>query len=88
MATCNACGASIVWTRTRSGAHLPIDLMPAPGGNVILTVPHVDKDEPMPMSQIVRPDPEVTRWQSHYIACPDAIKVRKQAGIRIASGAR
>ncbi len=76
MPACSGCGADIVWGITKSGARMPVDPEPVNGGNLVKT--HAD---PL-MVKVVRPEPDVMRYVSHYVTCPYAARFRKSAGVK------
>lgn len=71
IATCNSCGAEIVWARTSAGKLAPIDDAPTPGGNIVFeddgTVRYLRKDQ--------KHDGDT--YASHFSTCPNAASHRK-----------
>lgn len=75
MPLCKSCDVAITWVTTKSGARMPIDLAMAPGGNIEI------RDDGVAL--VVRGEPGVKRYVSHYTTCPDAAKYRKAAGVKL-----
>jgi hypothetical protein len=76
MATCDSCGAPIVWRRTIHGTNIPLDAHPESGrplvvedGNLIL----------VEASRIVRyVKAGQGRHRTHFATCPDSKQWRKK----------
>ena len=69
MSTCKSCGARVTWARTfATGAPIPLDPVPQPGGNLEL------KDG---IARVVKPHPAVKLYVSHFKTCPQADAHRK-----------
>jgi len=70
MSTCRSCNAPILWARSAKGKRrpMPLDPEPVPGGNVEL----VDGE-----AWVVKPDPNVPRYVSHFATCPNAGQHRR-----------
>jgi hypothetical protein len=71
-AECRSCKAPVYWAVTTAGNRMPVDVDQVPGGNIEL--------EPMlfgtelrsqTVAHIVKPEPEVLRYRSHFVSCPD-----------------
>jgi hypothetical protein len=69
MNTCRSCNAPIRWARTAQGKAMPLNPTPALGGNV-----DVDADG---VAHVVKPEPDVRRYTSHFVNCPQANGHRK-----------
>lgn len=70
MARCRSCGKEINWSRTMKDKPIPIDPEPVLGGNVILEANGA-------LARVVKPDPGVRRFVSHFSTCPNAAHHRK-----------
>lgn len=70
-ALCNSCGADIFWVRTKNGARMPLDAMPALDGNLELRGN---------VAVFVTPDANAveSRYKSHFATCPNASQHRKR----------
>jgi hypothetical protein len=69
---CTSCTASIFWTRTESGARMPVDYEPDPAGRVIIVngrARFLRKDETPPAT--------FARFTSHFATCPHAARHRR-----------
>lgn len=74
---CRSCGAWILWTRTAMGKDMPIDAVPVPDGNIILTPAGIAIYDKKP-DQVGLPGiDDSPRYVSHFVTCPDAGKWRK-----------
>ena len=83
MTKCRSCQAEIRWAKTPGGARMPLDVSPAPGGNVavleskngpIAVVLNAKGEAAMPFLQ---PSPDAPRYLSHFVTCPSAGLHRK-----------
>jgi hypothetical protein len=72
MVTCSTCGAKIVWVETERGKSMPLDVGKVLGGNV-----EVDGGLVGGIARVVKPEPDVLRYVSHFVTCPQAAKHRK-----------
>lgn len=70
MAVCS-CGAEFIWM-TLNGSRIPVNPIPVKGGN--LSVCTLDGKT----VEVVKPDPNVARYVTHFADCPDAAKHRKR----------
>lgn len=70
MSTCKSCGAPVKWVKTTGGTPMPLDPVPVPDGNVVLC---------LGVASVLREDrnPEVERWNAHFVTCPHAAQHRK-----------
>ena len=66
-AECRSCKAPVYWAVTTAGNRMPVDVDQVPGGNVEL----VDRSAADPLARIVKPEPAVERYRSHFVSCPD-----------------
>ena len=74
MARCKSRGAAITWVKTTHGKSMPLDLKPAPTGNVWLDI--------MGLANVLAPgeDPPPgtgMRYMPHWATCPNASQHRK-----------
>lgn len=68
---CRSCGAEIGWVvSVASGKRMPIDVVPVPNGNIEL----VAGDGIV----VVEPEPDVRRFVSHFVTCPQSADWRKK----------
>lgn len=78
---CTSCQADIVWCVTDAGKRIPVDALPAPGGNLRLI------DEGQVTRAVVAGagidlfDPTDTgvRHVSHFATCPNAAEHRRRS---------
>ena len=80
---CRSCGAPIRWAVLNGRPH-PVDAEQVPGGNIVLedeegllahgTVTDGRSELGVPRARIVRPDPQVIRYVSHFATCPDRLQ--------------
>lgn len=74
--SCRSCGAPIEWALTTAGKRMPLDLEPAPQGNLVL-----DDDGVVwavaaaPVALLAKKPP---LRQSHFATCPNANHHRKR----------
>lgn len=84
-ATCNACGADIVWAVTVNKRPIPLDAQPVEGGNIRLTgttVTAYNKRRGPECEVVVQAgllDEVEPRYISHFATCPHADELRKRA---------
>jgi len=73
-ARCSSCQAEIFWTRTQSGARIPMNYDPDPAGRFV-----VEGDGAR--VRMLRLDETTTarRWTSHFATCPHAARHRKRS---------
>lgn len=69
---CATCTKPVLWARTKTGQAHPLDREPVLNGNV-----EVDEQG---RALVVRPDPEVARYRSHFATCPHAPLHRRFGG--------
>ena len=69
MPVCNTCGAPIAWARSTNGKPMPLNGTPTLGGNIELDAHGV--------AHVVKPEPSVPRYTSHFSNCPQASGHRK-----------
>lgn len=69
---CRSCGAPIFWAVLQGRPH-PVDAKPKAGGNLEIDTPPGS----YVVATVVRADPNVGRYVSHYSSCPDAVLWRK-----------
>lgn len=74
IATCKSCGAPIIWAATDTGKRMPIDRLPAAGGNVRLTEVDGQPHAAVVGATIDLFDPADNgdRHLAHFVTCPDA----------------
>jgi hypothetical protein len=84
-AHCSSCGAPILWAKYTTGARMPLDREPVPGGT--LRVERGPSNWSMAGSDHYhllcfwdRSETE-PRYQSHFASCPQAQEHRKAAGL-------
>lgn len=82
MATCTSCGRSIFWGKTEaSNRRMPVDMHPVDDGNVLIVS---REEERTPLLRVLKrgeePPPEVSRYVSHFVTCPEAEQHRKKKG--------
>lgn len=71
-AKCRTCGAPIVWVRTTNDKRMPLDVEPAPNGNIRMVdgvAVYASKDAPV--------EPGEKLYLSHFVTCPDRDQHRK-----------
>lgn len=68
--TCRACGAEIIWCKTRKARRIPVDAQPAAGGNVVIEVGAratvLNKDDAADLAS----SPGVPLRWPHHATCP------------------
>jgi len=69
----------VQWAITEKGKRMPVDLEPVDGGNIILRDRGAHLD---PLAQYVTPDPNLKRYISHFVTCPQSGQWRKKKGGR------
>lgn len=76
MSTCRSCGAAVQWGRIEpSGKAVPLDPEPQPDGNLIVVRATYDaRGNLAPVVRVVKgdPGPDVQRFVSHFVTCPQA----------------
>lgn len=73
---CRSCGEMIVWARMADTKRWnPLDPVPQLGGNVEVKPGEVSGD---PWARVVKPDPDVRRYVSHFSSCPDRDTWRRE----------
>jgi hypothetical protein len=72
---CRSCGSKIIWAVTAAGKRMPLDPEPVHAGNIILRERARGLE---PEAVYVKPDPDESRYISHFVTCPQARKWRKQ----------
>jgi hypothetical protein len=81
-ATCRACGARMVWTRTAAGKAMPLDAEPHPDGNVrllpdgsceVLSAPDLEAQR----ARESLGGPFLALYRSHFASCPQASRFRR-----------
>lgn len=72
MSTCRSCGEPVRWVKTSAGKNMPLDPHPVPNGNIELV-----RGGHGWVAEVVDPDPEVLRYVSHFVTCPDAKRHRR-----------
>lgn len=70
MSTCRSCGAEILWSETMTGKKIPLDPEQVLGGNIVLEAEGA-------LARIVKPEPGVKRYRSHFASCPQAEQHRR-----------
>lgn len=74
-ATCDGCGAPIIWATTVRANQMPVDVDPAPDGNVVLRSvggrPYADV-----FSNPAKLFGKVAR-KSHFVTCPKSADFRR-----------
>lgn len=87
-ARCRSCQAPIVWAKTLTGANMPVDPVPDPGGNMILAA--IDPSDPeggyavimvSGLTDAARDAADrvgVLFHQSHFATCPQAAQHRRR----------
>ena len=82
---CKACGAPIIWVKTKDGKHVPcnpeeIEIDPA-GAKTMCVVTDdggLEWGSPVNRDSLFLPDRTVTGRVSHFATCPAANKFRKR----------
>jgi hypothetical protein len=69
MSECRSCHQPLIWVQTAAGESMPLNPRPVPGGNIEL---HNG------VAHVVRPEPTVRRYTSHFANCPQANGHRKE----------
>lgn len=75
---CSSCGAPIIWTTTRGGKSMPVDLAPVADGNIELSGLSASK----PCAIVYASTPLVAGGplhKSHFATCPHADQHRRPA---------
>jgi hypothetical protein len=67
---CRGCGADILWSMTEKGKAIPVDPEPVLGGNLVLECFNA-------LARVVKPDPRIKAYRSHFATCPEGIRWRK-----------
>lgn len=73
---CKSCGASIIWTTTSAGRHMPVDADPVENGNIVLRQAGGEV-----MANVLRPwlRVEGERYhKTHFATCPQAPHHRRK----------
>lgn len=84
MATCESCGADILWTYTETGKRMPVDAHPVAGGNLIVTTGQGERADLLRASvvgstiDLTNPYDTGVRHLSHFATCPNANQHRKR----------
>lgn len=73
-ATCDTCGAPVIWCRTETGKRMPVDTQPAHDGNLRLT----DPDSALPTARPASRGGDSPLHRSHFASCPDASHHRRR----------
>ena len=76
VATCSACDEPIIWCLSEAGKHMPVDVEPVEGGNLIMSHHH-----PVPKVTVVSKGgryPGQRLYTSHFATCPKAQAFRKR----------
>jgi len=68
---CRSCGEPIVWAVTENNKRIPLDTSAVRGGNVVLEANGA-------LARVVKPNPAVMRYRSHFVSCPQASSWRKR----------
>lgn len=74
------CGAKIRWAVTLDGRKMPVDFAPDPGGNLVRKMVARGDWRIRVLEPDETPGPDVLRWTSHYVTCPDAARFRVRRG--------
>lgn len=81
--SCEACHEPIVWAQVRTKAGLystmPIDLDPAPNGNLAVYKDHLSRLKARTLRKGEEPEPYERRAVSHFATCPHRDRFRKKA---------
>lgn len=75
-ASCQSCGAAVLWATTSSGRLMPVDAEPVPSpgtGNVSI---EWSAGGVVPVAQVVAPAPGLHK--SHFATCPHADSHRRK----------
>lgn len=79
MAKCKACGADIIWIKTKNGKPMPCDSQKIPYRN---TFPKGSLTLVCPDGRIAKGEFDITSdtfgYQSHFATCPAADRYRKR----------
>lgn len=73
MSECRSCDADVIWAVTTNGTPMLVNREKVAGGNVEL--------EPRPgppVARVVKPQPGVERYVSHFTTCPRAAEHRRR----------
>lgn len=77
MATCRSCDAEIEWVENeKSGKNMPLDLDPAPGGNIVIVGRKAGSHGMVNVARYVGAG-KGTRT-SHFATCPEADSHRRR----------
>lgn len=76
-ATCKSCGAPVRWAKTIKGRPIPLDPIPAPNGNVIISEEGTALVYAGPAGIAARYQDE-PRYLSHFATCPNADEHRNR----------
>ena len=81
--TCKACGAAIIWIRTRAGRSMPCNAdaknyIVKPGGSAKIVTPGGD----VISAEIIRNPSEASGWgyTPHWSTCPAADNFKRKGG--------
>lgn len=79
---CRSCRAPIIWATSTAGRAVPIDRDRIAGGNIELEeapafVPE-GRRPGSPTARVVKPEPGVLRYRSHFASCPDAWRWKRR----------
>lgn len=81
MSRCKSCMAEIVWCVTTNGKRMPVDALPDPGGNIVLSTMdgelHDGDTVDVDSGPCLMDPPGTIRLTSHFATCPDAATFRK-----------
>ena len=69
MSECRSCRSPITWVQTAKGEAMPLNPRPELGGNVELL---------NGVAHVVKAEPNVRRYTSHFSNCPQANGHRKE----------
>jgi hypothetical protein len=78
---CRSCKAPIIWAIARTGRPMPVDVEPIAGGNIELDEQQATPQalRPLaPLARLVRAEPGVLRYRSHFASCPDSWKWKRR----------
>ena len=71
LSKCRTCDAWIVWARTEGNKRIPLDPEPVLNGNIVL-------EAEGSIARVVPPRPDVKRYNSHFVTCPNAAQHRRR----------
>lgn len=66
MTKCASCGAEIEWCVAKSGKRIPVDVAPAPDGNLVVWLGQAMKRTPEHDARGITPR------RAHFATCPQA----------------